>query len=187
MWIKKDHASRAVNDLCQEIGGCHVDCLNETVTIESLSYAFKFKILSDLGRSNLRFDILRIKYESYSQKNWCMESSNYEYKVRNPLTKKFLLLPKCVRIFIRLWIPETSFAITILIFLIFQSGHPSLTTENFSFTMPKIKWIVGTWKQKLTIYLERIHMKARVDRLHGRSIFFTDKPNAPDRFSFGQL
>ena len=39
--VTKDHASRAVNDLCQEIGGCHVDCLNETVTIESLSYAFK--------------------------------------------------------------------------------------------------------------------------------------------------
>ena len=36
--IKKDHASRAVNDLCQEIGGCHVDCLNETVTIESLRF-----------------------------------------------------------------------------------------------------------------------------------------------------
>ena len=58
-----------MNDLCQEIGGCHVDCLNETVTIESLSYAFKFKILSDLGRPYFRLDILRIKYESFSQKN----------------------------------------------------------------------------------------------------------------------
>ena len=67
--VTKDHASRAVNDLCQEIGGCHVDCLNETVTIESLSYAFKCKILSDVGRPNFRFDILRIKYESFSQKN----------------------------------------------------------------------------------------------------------------------
>ena len=40
----KDHASRAVNDLCQEIGGCHVDCLNETVTIESLRKIDAWKV-----------------------------------------------------------------------------------------------------------------------------------------------
>ena len=40
----KDHSSRAVNDLCQEIGGCHVDCLNETVTIESLRKVDAWKV-----------------------------------------------------------------------------------------------------------------------------------------------